>query len=42
MQVNISGMPGVSPELLELVCTDANNNEIKLLPAEETPRLRRR
>lgn len=42
MQVNITGVVGVSPELLELTCTDSNNSEIKLLPAEETPRLRRR
>src|SRR5207253_800135 len=42
MQVYITGAPGVSPELLELVCTDNNNSEIKLLPPEETPRLRRR
>jgi len=42
MQVYITGLPGVSPELLELVCTDSNNNEVKLLPQEETPRLRRR
>ncbi len=42
MQVNINGVSGASPELLELVCTDSNNSEIKLLPPEETPRLRRR
>ena len=41
IQVNIASVPGASPELLEFVCYDKNNNEIKVLPFEE-PAPRRR
>jgi ribonuclease E len=41
IQVIITGAPGVSPELLEFVCYDKNNNEVKFLPYEEN-RPRRR
>jgi ribonuclease E len=41
IQVIITGATGVSPELLEFVCFDKNNNEVKCLPYEET-RPRRR
>src|SRR5262249_50382480 len=40
MQVTVSGSDGVSPELLEFVCFDNNNNEVKFLPVIE-PRARR-
>ena len=34
--------PGVSPETLEFVCYDNNNNEVKFLPIHEEVRPRRR
>jgi ribonuclease E len=42
LQILISPAAGVSPELLEFVCYDNNNNEVKFLPNEETTRPRRR
>src|SRR6202035_2130481 len=42
IQVNVSGMPGVSPELVEFTCLDNNNNEVKFMPYEETRAPRRR
>ena len=43
MQVHITGRAGVSPELLDFVCYDNNNNEVKFLPfVEERERPRRR
>jgi len=41
IQVVITGAAGVSPELLEFVCYDKNNNEVKFLSYEEN-RPRRR
>jgi ribonuclease E len=41
LQVTIAGALSVSPEFLEFVCYDNNNNEVKFLPTEE-PRQRRR
>jgi ribonuclease E len=41
IQVNLTGVPGAAPEMLEFVCYDNNNNEVKFLPYEET-RPRRR
>ena len=41
IQVQIQGVPGGPPELLEFVCLDNNNNEVKFMPFEE-PRARRR
>src|SRR5262249_47404850 len=32
IQVTVTGAVGVSPELLEFVCYDNNNNEVKFLP----------
>ena len=40
--VYVQGDPVASPELLQFVCYDNNNNEVKFLPAEEPPRPRRR
>ena len=34
--------PGAPPEMLEFVCFDNNNNEVKFLPPEEPQRSRRR
>jgi ribonuclease E len=42
IQVNVNGVPGASPELLEFTCLDNNNNEVKFLPYEETRMPRRR
>jgi ribonuclease E len=42
IQVNVNGVPGVSPELLEFTCLDSNNNEVKFMPYEETRMPRRR
>ena len=42
MQVTVTGMTGVSPETLELVCYDRHNNEVKLLPGEPPARHGRR
>jgi ribonuclease E len=41
IQVTISALPGASPEALDFLCYDNNNNEIKFLAVEET-RPRRR
>ena len=41
MQVNITGSTTVSPELLDFVCFDNNNNEVKFIPVIES-RARRR
>src|SRR5207249_2094315 len=41
MQVTISGAAGVSPELLECVCFDNNNNEVKVVPVIEAGARRR-
>jgi len=42
--VAVNGRPGVSPEALEFLCYDKNNNEMKFVAFEETrePRGRRR
>ncbi|MBV9124707.1 MAG: Rne/Rng family ribonuclease [Planctomycetes bacterium] len=40
LQVQVSGVPGVSPELLEFACFDNNNNEVKFLQEEIKPRRR--
>jgi ribonuclease E len=42
MQVLVNGLMGVSPEMLEIVCYDRHNNEVKLLPAEPPVRHSRR
>ncbi len=34
-QIAIRGLPGVSPEHVEFLCYDNNNNEVKFLPFEE-------
>jgi ribonuclease E len=34
MQVMVEGMPGAPPELLDLVCYDNHNNEVRLFPPE--------
>ena len=39
---SILGNAVAAPELLEFVCYDNNNNEVKFLPVEEPPRPRRR
>jgi hypothetical protein len=39
--VAVTGAAGVSPETLDFACYDNNNNEVKLLAAEEV-RPRRR
>jgi ribonuclease E len=41
LQIQVNGQTGVSPELLDFVCYDQNNNEVKLFHVEET-RPRRR
>jgi len=41
IQVQINGIPGVAPEMLEFACFDNNNNELKFLPFDED-RTRRR
>jgi ribonuclease E len=41
IQVSINGVPGAAPEMLEFLCYDKNNNEVKFLPYEES-RPRRR
>jgi ribonuclease E len=38
LQVTVTGLPGIPPETLELICFDKHNNEVKLLPAEPMPR----
>jgi hypothetical protein len=42
IQTVITGQIGVSPETLEFVCYDNNNNEVKFLPSNEDVRPRRR
>ena len=42
IQVSISGSPVASPELLEMICYDNNNNEVKFMPHEEPRPARRR
>jgi ribonuclease E len=42
IQVSISGSPTASPELLEMICYDHNNNEVKFMPHEEPRPARRR
>ena len=37
-QFFIQGRAGVSPEFMELLCYDNNNNEVKFIPYEEPPR----
>jgi ribonuclease E len=37
IQVQITGCPGKPPEMLEFVCYDKNNNEVKTKPADEPP-----
>ena len=34
MQVMVEGVPGAPPELLDLVCYDNHNNELRLFPPE--------
>jgi ribonuclease E len=41
IQVTVSGVAGAPPELLEFVCYDNNNNEIKFLSQEENGPRRR-
>jgi ribonuclease E len=41
LQITITGAQGVSPELLEFVCYDQNNNEVKFLPYDENRQRRR-
>ncbi|HEV8059135.1 MAG TPA: Rne/Rng family ribonuclease [Gemmataceae bacterium] len=41
-QVTIHSVPEVSPEFLEFTCFDANGNEVKFAPYEETARVPRR
>jgi ribonuclease E len=36
LQVTVSGVAGASPEHLDYVCYDNNNNEVKLYPGEES------
>jgi ribonuclease E len=36
IQMNITGVTGAPPEMLEFVCFDRNNNEVKFLPFEES------
>ncbi len=38
LQVTVTGLIGVPPETLDLVCFDKHNNEVKLLPVEPPPR----
>jgi ribonuclease E len=40
--VHITGELAAAPEMLEFVCYDVNNNEVKFLPGEENHRPRRR
>ncbi len=37
IQVHVQGRPGAPAELLEFVCLDKNNNEVKVLPQEAPP-----
>jgi len=40
--VQITGVPTAPSEMLEFVCYDKNNNEIKVLPYSEEPHQRTR
>jgi ribonuclease E len=42
IQVTIVGQMGVSPETLEFICYDNNNNEVKFLPYDDVKPTRRR
>jgi ribonuclease E len=42
IQVNVAGVTGAAPEMLDLVCYDKNNNEVKFMPYEESRPPRRR
>ena len=42
LQVHITGRAAAPLEMLEFVCTDNNNHEVKFLPAPEETRPRRR
>jgi ribonuclease E len=42
LQVTITGQAGVSPEALEFVCYDHNNNEVRFLPYDDSRPPRRR
>jgi ribonuclease E len=42
IQVQITGVPAAPSEMLEFVCYDKNNNEIKVLPYSEEPQQRTR
>ncbi|MBY0525005.1 MAG: Rne/Rng family ribonuclease [Gemmataceae bacterium] len=42
VQVIVAGQMSVSPETLEFLCYDNNNNEVKFLPSNEDVRPRRR
>jgi ribonuclease E len=42
LQVTITGQANVSPEALEFVCYDHNNNEVRFLPYDENRPQRRR
>ncbi len=41
IQVSVVGVPGVSPEFLEFLYYDSNNNEMRFVPYEETKPRRR-
>jgi ribonuclease E len=41
IQVHVTGAAGLSPESLEFVCYDNNNNEIKFLPYDDSRNRRR-
>jgi ribonuclease E len=41
LQVNVAGASGASPETLDFVCYDKNNNEVKCLAFEDQPPRRR-
>ncbi len=41
IQVTITGAAAVSPEMLEFVCYDNNNNEVKFLPYDDNKQRRR-
>jgi ribonuclease E len=40
--VQIKGLPGKPPEMLEFLCVDNNGNEVKVFPAPEPPSRHRR
>jgi ribonuclease E len=37
IHVSVRGVGGAAPELLDFVCYDNNNNEVKCLPSEPAP-----